>query len=231
MMAVTTDIVAGLSLSQPERGLRFTSDSVAFARACADRCSAKPPTSVVDLGSGCGVIGLYLARVFCAATVRLVEIQPRLAQLSRRNAITNGLHSRVETVECDLRQGQLWDPCDDNALLVSNPPFFRLGTGRPAHNYELLLGKHEVTCCFSELLHVALPRVRRGRLIILHTWSRRHELVDQMREALDAVPHLRAKFSGIPRRQGRPPKRMIIDVRPGGPSDGDNCIVVDELLD
>ena len=61
----------------------------------ADFASVSSRARIADIGAGCGIVGLLLAKKDVTAQVTLVELQPRLAELCRRNAKENGLAERV----------------------------------------------------------------------------------------------------------------------------------------
>ena len=89
----TDDAVLGgrLTLRQPARGHRFGHDAILLA-------ASTPAASgevAVDLGAGVGAAGLALARRVAGLTVRLVEIDPELAELAAGNAARNGLGGRA----------------------------------------------------------------------------------------------------------------------------------------
>jgi tRNA1(Val) A37 N6-methylase TrmN6 len=63
-------------------------------------------------------------------------------------------------------------------LLVSNPPFFRIGSGRVSASRQLCLAKHEVACTLQELLDAiarALPGGE-GEAALIFTADREAEL-------------------------------------------------------
>lgn len=82
-----------------------------------------PVDRALDLGTGCGVQALHLARH--ARSVTATDVLPRALDLTRLGAGLSGL-------ELDLRQGSLFDPVADERfdLIVSNPPFV-IGGGSP----------------------------------------------------------------------------------------------------
>lgn len=75
-----------------------------------------PIGSALDLGTGCGVQSLHLAR----HTERVVatDINPRALQLARLTAALNG-------VDVDIRDGSLYEPVAGEKfdLIVTNPPY------------------------------------------------------------------------------------------------------------
>lgn len=103
--ALTDDAFLGeaLEILQPAVGYRAGLDAVLLAAAC----GAMPGQGarVLDAGAGVGVAGLCVARRVADAQVTLVEREPVLADLARRNAGRNGLENRVRVVEMDVAAG------------------------------------------------------------------------------------------------------------------------------
>lgn len=123
---VTDDGVLGgrLRLVQPRRGHRVGHDAILLAAAT----DVQPDGLAVDLGAGVGAAGLALAVRVAGARVRLVEIDPRLAELARANIARNGLSGRagvdVLDVEGDAQSfasAGLGSGSADAVLM--NPPF------------------------------------------------------------------------------------------------------------
>ena len=61
-----------VTLAQPRRGYRFNIDSVLLADFTRRIVSSPVEDLVVDLGAGCGVVGLLLARFWPGCTVLMV---------------------------------------------------------------------------------------------------------------------------------------------------------------
>lgn len=76
-------------------------------------------TSALDLGTGCGVVAMYLARGG-VPKVTATDISERALTFARANAYLNGLSEYI-----DFRAGDLFSPLAGErfSLIVSNPPF------------------------------------------------------------------------------------------------------------
>lgn len=76
----------------------------------------EPVESALDLGTGCGVQSLHLARH--ANRVVATDVNPRALMLARMTAHLNG-------IAVDLREGSLYEPVagEKFGLVVSNPPY------------------------------------------------------------------------------------------------------------
>lgn len=120
-----------VALLQPKRGHRAGTDAVLLAAfAC-----VRDGGLAVDLGAGTGAVGLMIARRCPGARILLVEREPDLAMLGRRNIALNGLDDRAAVTTADVfapkpdrRAAGLTPGLAD--LVASNPPFFEAGEGR-----------------------------------------------------------------------------------------------------
>lgn len=77
-------------------------------------------TSVLDLCTGCGCIGIATAHYFEEAAVDLVDVSPEALLVAQENIARYELEHRVKTIESDLfsaLEGKQYQ------LIVSNPPY------------------------------------------------------------------------------------------------------------
>jgi 16S rRNA (guanine1207-N2)-methyltransferase len=101
-------------------------------RALAEAIEPGGADSVLDLGAGCGALGISLALRLPAARAVLVDSNARAAGCARRNAARNGVAERVEVlVRADVEA--VAAPPGGFALCVSNPPYF--GNWRIARSF------------------------------------------------------------------------------------------------
>ena len=128
MRALTEDALLDgrVRLIQPARGHRAGTDAVLLAAAV----PLEPGDRVVDAGAATGAVGLMLA---CRASIRvvLVERDPGLADLCRRNLALNGRAGQVAAA--DLIDRSTWpaelEPGSAD-LVATNPPFLETRHGR-----------------------------------------------------------------------------------------------------
>ncbi|MCL2102737.1 MAG: methyltransferase [Syntrophorhabdaceae bacterium] len=147
---------ASLKIRQPEKGYRFTIDSVLLAGFAAPFCWGR----VLDLGTGCGVLLLLLSRLsgkmFLGAGV---EIQEELFECARENFLNNAPYkpdgAAIQAFLGDFREELPEIIPGSFDLVVSNPPYGRLGEGRPNPNSGKEAARHEVFSSLGELFSVA----------------------------------------------------------------------------
>jgi tRNA1Val (adenine37-N6)-methyltransferase len=196
-----------VTLAQPRTGYRFNIDSVLLAD-FARRVAPSPGGGLaVDLGAGCGVVGLLLARWWSGCRVVLVELQEELARLAEENVRRNGLGARVRVVQADLRRVESWRSGNPARVVVSNPPFFKQGRGRVSSNPQVALAKHEVACRLEEVVTAAGAVLEReGGLAMVHASDRAEEIERALR---DAGLHLRVRRAVLPL-PARPCNRVLL---------------------
>jgi tRNA1Val (adenine37-N6)-methyltransferase len=154
-----------LWLFQKKQGYRFSLDAVLLAGLTACR----PPEKVMDLGAGCGIVSLILARRFPECSLVGVECQPELAALAQRNILLNGLAGQVRIKALAMQDLPQQYPPAAVDLIVSNPPYRPLGAGRLNPDSQKAVARHELDGSLEVVAQAAaylLPP--RGRLAVLY---------------------------------------------------------------
>lgn len=123
----------------------------------------------VDLGSGTGAVGLLYAPKI-TGIVKLVEIQPELAEMSQRSIVTNHLQERVSVVNRDMNT--IFDDIKPGSVetVLSNPPYFPLNATTKTNidrHYEL--ARHELTIDLPKLAQIANKLLKNnGKFYMVH---------------------------------------------------------------
>lgn len=130
-----------------------------------------------DLGCGAGVILVLLAQAFPGAQGFGLEIQPDAAETARENAAVNGVADRCEIRCGDLREKADLPEAGAFDLVVSNPPYFPVGSGYSAPEGSRRAAREERLCTLDDLC-AAAERLTRwgGRFCIVHRPERLSEL-------------------------------------------------------
>lgn len=167
----------GLKVIQPRHGYRFSLDPLLLC----DFAAIKPGEIAVDLGAGCGVIPLILARTAEGSSLVGVEGQAEMAELAGRNVALNGLSERVEIRHADILAVKKLFPPSSFDLVVANPPYRKRGSGRISPKPGRDLARHESTATLPDFLAAAKNLVKlSGRICFIYHPSR---LVEFLREA------------------------------------------------
>jgi tRNA1Val (adenine37-N6)-methyltransferase len=198
-------------IRQPERGYRFSIDSVILAGFAAPLCRG----AVLDLGTGCGVLLLLLSRLAPAMLAGTgVDLQEDLLVFARRNFHDNCPDGRLVAVPGDFRGDIPGVQPGSFDLVVSNPPYGRAEHGRRNPDPGKETARHEVTCALPELFAAAsrfLSPV--GRFAFILPYPRIEEI-----EPCAAKEGMRVQFLRVvhPRDGGTPSRGLCCAVRGGG---------------
>ncbi len=162
-----------LRVIQPRHGYRFSLDPLLL-------CAFAEPGAggrIADLGTGCGIIPLILARKDEGARVVGIEQQVALADLAGRNVRLNGLGDRITILYRDITDLRALFPPSSFDTVVANPPYRRRGTGKVSPKAGRDHARHESTAGLADFLGAAKYLVKLGgRICFIYHPSRLGEL-------------------------------------------------------
>ena len=215
-LQVTEDAFLGgaLRVLQPVGGYRAGIDAVLLAAAV----PVKAATSerVLDLGAGVGVVGLCIAARVGEARVTLLEIEPNLAELARRNVVRNGLEGRLDVISADVgasarTHAELGLSAGTFSHVVANPPFHVQGCGRPARD-PIKAGAHAMPAGGLERWVHVMARLAAsgGSATLIHRPEALCELLAALEGRFGAL-----KVLPIHPRAGAPAVRVLVQGRKG----------------
>lgn len=180
-MDITFDSIRDIRLYQSKIGYRFSVDSLLLY----SFINLRKVRTIADLGAGTGIVGILLAKKYPEAKVTLFEIQDGLVTLAEKNIIQNCLEDRVKVFKCDIRTLPLHAPMPgDFDLVISNPPFRKLKSGRLNIGEERAIARHEIKLRLKELVKTVSCLLRvKGRFCVIYHPSRLSELIETLRMA------------------------------------------------
>lgn len=195
----------GFTLEIPPEAFPLSTDSMVLSHFIKLPKSAK----VLDLGSGCGTLGVLLCAKDPGCTVTGYELTELSHQAAVENIRRNHLEARMESICADLRRIPEALPQGSFSLCVSNPPYF---SGGPA-SCKTPLARREDGCTLADLLKCAAWVLKYGGdLCLVHRPERLGEII-----ALAAPLHLEAKRLALLRhREGQAPNLILLQLRKGG---------------
>lgn len=199
---IHTERLEPYTLAWPDGVFPLGGDALALGKFA----SVKPGWRVCDLGTGSGALLLLLARRAGPLSLTGVERDPLSAQTARENLAVNRLSGEIITG--DLRTVPL--PAGGFDLVVSNPPYFPVGSGKsggPARSEEF--------CTLDELCAAAGRLTKNGgRFALCHRPERLVDVVCTLR-AHRLEPKRLKLVSHSP---DHPPSLLLVEaVRQGKP--------------
>ncbi|MCX8111234.1 MAG: methyltransferase [Syntrophorhabdaceae bacterium] len=171
----TLDILCNerLKIIQKKKGYRFSIDAIILA----NFITLKRHERALDIGTGCGIIPIYMSVMGKTNRITGVEIQDELYELAIKNKEIN------ECVNVDFIKGDIRDMADslramNFRVVFSNPPFTKENTGRRCPGKSRLLARYESTLSLDSLINCASSILSdKGRLYLIYPVKRLGELI------------------------------------------------------
>jgi tRNA1Val (adenine37-N6)-methyltransferase len=198
-----------LQVKQGRDGYRFSIDAVMLAY------FARPLSfeKVLDLGTGCGIIPLILSFRHKGISIHGVEIQPELARIAAENICDNRMRDRVRIHCCDMKQvsRELISGLAD--IVLCNPPFHRIVSGRLNPNRQRAVARHEIEITLSEIVETASRMLcAGGRFLTVFPVGRMSDMLLELRRKGMEPKILRMVH---PKENG-PAKLFLVEGKKGG---------------
>ncbi|MEM7332823.1 MAG: methyltransferase [Chloroflexota bacterium] len=119
--------------------------------------------TILDIGTGTGLLALMLAQKYSVATVDAVEIDSAAAQQARENVKNSPFSNQINVFEGDIVHFAEKSNPKYN-LIVCNPPFFNKRDGTLSPAFPKSQARHTVSLSFTQLLQaVGLLLAENGR--------------------------------------------------------------------
>lgn len=195
----------GFTLEIPSGAFPLSTDSMALA----DFVRLPRNARVLDLGSGCGTLGVLLCASDPAVCVTGIELDGAAHRTAIGNASRNGIAERLRSIHADLRDYRQQFQPGSFDVCISNPPYFT--GGFPSAKLEQ--ARQESSCTAEQLLDAAAWALKfGGDLYIVHKPERFAQLC-----ALGAARNLEAKrICLVKHRKDSPVSMILLAFRKGG---------------
>jgi tRNA1Val (adenine37-N6)-methyltransferase len=202
---LTLDSIRDIQIYQNKNGYRFSVDALLLF----SFINLPRVKKIADLGAGSGIIGILLAKKYPNAEIALIELQKSLVKLAEKNIVLNNLDDRVTVIMADIKKlftvycspftvstdALRFPPACAGAtadkhhalrsfdLVVSNPPFRKVKTGRLSIGNEKAIARHEIKLSLKDMVKAGSILLKHhGRLCIIHLPERLTEIIDAMKE-------------------------------------------------
>lgn len=194
----------GLRIIQDRRKFCFGTDAVLLSQFADIRRGDR----VVDLGTGTGIIPILLAGRVEDARITGLEIQPDSVALAQRSVALNNLGVRVRIVHGDIRNSGEILGKNKYSLVISNPPYRKVGSGLINPSDSKALARHEILCTLEDVLASAAVLLESGgRFAMIHQTDRLVDIIYGMRRLKLEPKRIRL----VHPKAGKPPNLVLIE--------------------
>jgi tRNA1Val (adenine37-N6)-methyltransferase len=161
-------------ITQKRDGYRFSIDAILLANFVV----LKSRDRLLDIGTGSGIIPIYLTTRGFSNEMVGVEIQEELFDTALRNRALNECEN-INFLCGDIREEVVRLRRSPFHVIVSNPPFSVAGSGRTSPNRSRQVARGEVMLDLASLMTIASSLLfRKGRLYIIYPAKRLARVID-----------------------------------------------------
>ncbi len=170
--------LGGLKIIQHPRKFCFGIDAVLLA----NFATVKKGDTVVDFGTGTGIIPIIIAGKTAASSITGIEIQEDMAEMAARSVLMNGIQNRVRIVHGDIKRIDRYFKDNSIDLVTTNPPYMNSGKGLVNPDSSKAVSRHEILCSLEDVVSSAARILRNGgRLAMIHRSNRLVDVLYTMR--------------------------------------------------
>ena len=132
---------------------------------------------VVELGSGSGLISIFIEKNFEVKEVVSVEVEDVAFEALEENIKINKCR-KIKAHRDDIKKlKNNFNPALYDSI-VTNPPYYKIGHGKQPLSREKLLARHETMCNMQDIFNISSYLLRKsGSLIVCYPKTRDEEVV------------------------------------------------------
>ena len=219
-----------MKIFQLKDGYRYNSDSLFLWDFARKNCSFKASQSLLDVGCGCGILGLLLARDFNCA-LSCIDIQPQNCELAQMNAQANDIKASIICADFfkDWESGNSAGNSKENSVgnsagnfripslnferIICNPPFYDFGgENKNAHkNTSRNASSFDISAFASKCSKLLAPK---GELVLCYD----ARLVDRLLQALLEAGLKPIKLAFLHSKPSKPANVVLVVAKKGAKS-------------
>lgn len=178
MSEFVTFLTDDYKVLQDDDGYLFSADSVLLA----NLAKIGKDDTVLDLGSGSGVMSILLSVKKGAKKVVGVEIDSCTADMSRRSVKMNRLDDKIEVVTGDVKDVKALLPAGSFDKAICNPPYFG-GDDGLEKNSQRAVARKQCDCALNDFVFAASYALKNGGdFFIVYKADRLVELVTTLHQ-------------------------------------------------
>lgn len=176
---------------QDQCAMKVCTDACLFGAWVVDYLKDNQPPSILDIGTGTGLLTMMLAQ-HCSAKIDAIEIEEGASAQAQFNFSQSPWEKQLQLIRRDVKEFNLNGGLGYH-FIISNPPFYENDLPSPVQNKNLAL--HSKALTFKELIDCISKLLNNdGQFAILVPYTRYQYLIEEAAKAgfhVNKVTHVK----------------------------------------
>ncbi|MCI9082734.1 MAG: tRNA1(Val) (adenine(37)-N6)-methyltransferase [Lachnospiraceae bacterium] len=143
----------------------------------------KPEETVLDLGTGTGIIPILLEAKTSGKHFTGLEIQPESADMAKRSVMYNKLENKINIEIGDIKDASRRFGASSFHVVTTNPPYMTGQHGLTNANEAKAIARHEILCSLEDVIRESAKLLKpQGRFYMVHRPFRLTEIMVLMHQ-------------------------------------------------
>lgn len=139
---------------------------------------AREEDTLLDMGTGTGIIPILMEAKYKCAHLTGLEIQEESADMARRSVALNGLSEKIDIITGDIKEaGSIFKSASFDCI-TCNPPYMIGNHGITNPDAPKAIARHEILCTLEDVVSQAAKLLKPGRhFFLVHRPFRLAEII------------------------------------------------------
>ena len=171
--------------------------------------------TVLDMGTGTGIIPILLEAKTQASHLTALEIQEESADMAKRSVVLNHLEDKIDIVIGDIKEASAIFGASTFDVVTCNPPYMIGKHGLQNTDEPKTIARHEILCTFEDVAREAAKVLKPGgNLYLVHRPFRLAEIMETLVRFKIEPKRMRMVYPYI----DKEPNMVLIEANRGGRS-------------
>lgn len=143
----------------------------------------KPNSTIVDLGTGTGIISILLSGKTKARKIYGIEIQKEMSDMAYKSIKLNNLEERVEIINEDIKNILKIFGKNSMDAVVTNPPYKEINRGIVNETENKIISRHEVRANLEDFIKISSEILKNyGEFYMVNRPERLADIIENLRK-------------------------------------------------